>query len=114
MSLATNTHHSYSELCDTAKWIRFTQYLRPNGRKQVIFAPMPEGMADKVSAILAAGDSFEAEVLGTGIVSLTVTDHTQDYAIELCPNGPEVVEALKRLIEGAYKFITAPKAGEEE
>lgn len=107
-------HPTWDELQDTTRFIRFTQYLRPNGHKEVVFAPMPEGYSDKVAAILASNSAFEAEVLGTGIVSLTVTDHTRDFAIELCPNGPEVQEALKRLIDGAYKFITAPKAPEEE
>lgn len=108
---------SPEELQDTNKWIPFTQYLFPDGVKTLVFAPTPEGAGDKVRAILAAGLVFECEMLATGIISLTVGDKRQelDVAIELTPNGPEVLAALARLVESAYKFATAPKAqGDDE
>lgn len=105
------------DLTDTDKWIPFTQFLFPDGVKTLVFAPTPEGAGDKVRAILAAGLVFECEMLATGIISLTVGDKRQelDVAIELTPNGPEVLAALARLVESAYKFATAPKAqGDDE
>lgn len=86
--------------------IPFTQYMRPDGRKVEQFAPMPEGYEEKVKAILAAGLKFEAEVLTTGTVSLTISNGEEDIAIELSSNGPEVEKALIRLIDTGYKETT--------
>lgn len=106
---ALNVPTAPGDLTDIHKWMPFTQYLRPYGRKALTYAPTPDGCGDKVAAIIANGFRFESEVLGTGIVSLTVTDGTRDVAIELSENDIRVLQALKRLVESAYKYATADR-----
>jgi hypothetical protein len=84
----------------------FTQYMRPDGRRRNIWAPCPEGLEAKASAIMDNDWRFEAEVLTTGDVSLTVSDGSEDVAIEIAPNGPEVPRALARLIETAFTKLS--------
>ena len=87
--------------------IEFTQYLMPDGRQKKIFisrAPAIEDMANRIRAI---GLTFEAEMLSTGAISLTVTDldNEKDIDTELIANGPEVLLAIDRLIERVFKTI---------
>lgn len=90
--------------------VPFTQYLLPNGRtKQVAFGVTGE-TAVKARSILDKGCKFEAEMLPTGMVSLSVSDGEQDIAIEVTPNGPEIPEAVVRLVEAA---ATAGGGGDE-
>lgn len=80
--------------------VEFTQYLRPNGRKQLIYIELDEETEDKAEQIIAKGLTFECEVLSDDITcSFTITDPEEgDLDIELCPNGPRVPDAVKRLI----------------
>ncbi len=81
--------------------IPFTQYMRPNGRPVDIYFECSEDLDEDAQKILDRGLRFEAEVLSTGDVSLTVSDGDEDIAIQLCPNGPEIHEAVKTLIREA-------------
>lgn len=78
--------------------IYFTQYLRPNGRKQIVSIDRPDTVAAKADNILGHGFRFECEELTTGDVSLTISDEWGDYAFELCPNGPSVPTSVDKLI----------------
>lgn len=80
--------------------IPFTQYLRPDGKKQLIFIDRPDEIATVAKHVTDKGFRFEAEVLTTGHVSLTVFDPEDevDIAIKVVPNGPEVVEAVDELV----------------
>ena len=82
--------------------IPFTQYLMPDGRPKQIEINRPEEVEAKAAKIIAAGLRLEAEVLRTGEVSFTVFDvETEtDEACEVSRNGPEVLEAVDRLIMG--------------
>lgn len=80
--------------------IHFTQFLLPDGRRNPIEIWRPASIADKADAIRDAGFRFECEVLSTGHVSLTITDDEMDRAIEIVANGPGVLAAVDRLIEG--------------
>lgn len=88
--------------------IPFTQYLLPDGRTKKVLTDCPEGKEAKVQALLDNGAYFEAEILTTGEVSFTCevdvpgTNETLVLAHEMCPNGPEVLEAIPRLIDTAY------------
>lgn len=84
--------------------IKFTQYLRPDGRQKTITISRPEGIAKMAEALKATGYDLEAEVLQTGLVSLTVVDKEleEDVEIEVTTNGPDVLAAVDRLIERAY------------
>ena len=80
--------------------IMMTQYLRPNGLKRETWVEVPRDQYNKAVSIVAAGFVFESEVLTTGDVRFTIADPKEeiDVGIEVCPNGPEVHNTLKRLI----------------
>lgn len=82
--------------------IPFTQYLLPDGRKRQVGVERPPDIEALAERFIASGGWFEAEILTTGEVSLTacdtIDDEPQDIDIELAPNGPEVPEAVDRLI----------------
>lgn len=82
--------------------IPFTQYLRPDGRAIPVTIDMPDEVHAKAIAIIAAGYRFEVEHLTTGHASLTIFDPGEevDVAIEVVPNGPEVPEAIERMVLG--------------
>jgi len=82
--------------------IRFTQYLRPDGRTRTVEFVVIGDMATKAEKLLKLGWRFEAEMLTTGEVSLTVEDDEDECrAIEIVPNGPEVPKAVDRLVNRA-------------
>jgi len=79
--------------------IPFTQYKLPHGRTESVSIERYGQVARKAEQIIAKGLHFECEILPTGEVSLTITDEKEgDLAIELCPNGPEVNQAIDKLI----------------
>ena len=89
--------------------IPFTQYLRPDGRKtpvEIDGSAEIEGLAE---SFIAAGGRYECEHLTTGHASLTavyfVDGEDQDIAIEVTPNGPEVVPAVDRLVRASVKYL---------
>lgn len=101
--------------------IPFTQYMRPRGtRKQIGWEiDGDEEMEMKARKLLEAGCVFEAEVLNTGHVSMTVQklktheeqmrltapDEDEYLAHELCENNPEVPLAVKRLVDKAFSRL---------
>jgi len=80
--------------------IPFVQFMRPSGRPVEVSIKRPKEIAQKAGLILDAGYRFEAEVLGDGSISLTITNDDGDAAIEVCSNGPDVPLAVDRLIGG--------------
>jgi len=93
--------------------IPFTQYLRPDGRKKAIDIEMPAPIEHLAFTFINAGGRYEAEELRTGEVSLTavyeVDGEDQDIAIELCPNGPEVVTAVEKLVRRSVAYLDLHK-----
>jgi len=83
--------------------IPFTQYLLPDGRKRSMSFAVKGESARKAMQIVDAGLLFEAEILTTGEVSLTVHDPDleEDIAIVVVPNGPGMTDAVESLIEQA-------------
>ena len=78
--------------------VPFFQFLRPDGRSILVHIMRPEAVGIKAKAIRAAGFRFESEILTTGEASFTISDEDGDYAVEICPNGPEVLAAVDKLV----------------
>ena len=90
--------------------IEFTQYILPNGRKELIKIDRGPAYDKKASALRKAKCRFEAEILRTGEVSLTCEQEESDgnwltLSIEVVPNGPGILEAVDRLIDNALKKL---------
>ena len=85
----------------------FTQYLRPDGRSRIMRFDVVGDLAVMAKGVTDAGLRFECEILSTDEVSLTVFNNElgENIAIEICPNGPEVLNAIARLIRSAAKHI---------
>lgn len=85
-----------------------TQFMLPDGRRKAITVERPREIAERAHKIIGRGLRFEAEVLMTGQVSLTVSDPGEevDLFIEISPNGPEVLEAFDRLVLAAEEEPT--------
>lgn len=103
---------------DTTGAIRFTEYVLPRGEKRDMHVKRPFAITQKAKHILGLGYKFEAEILTTGQVSLTIAGKNTDVGIEICNNGPEVLDAVDRLImefneERAKKMDEASACSEE-
>lgn len=87
--------------------IPFTQYLMPDGRKREGGFERPADVEALAHRMLEAGLVFECEVLGNGLVSLTVTDPTGDEGApvdldgEVTANNASIGAAVDRLIRRA-------------
>lgn len=84
-----------------ARTIPFTQYLRPDGRKQDVLTSDPSYTDEDLKAaqaIIDAGFRFEIEVLTNGMISMTISDSDGDYVNKLCSNTISVPDTVKRLI----------------
>jgi hypothetical protein len=78
--------------------IHFTQFLRPDGRRKTVTIERPPEVEANAKRIADAGLRFECEVLTTNEVSLTIADDDEDLAFEVVPNGPDVPNAVDRLL----------------
>lgn len=90
--------------------IPFTQYLRPDGRKQSVSIERPADIETRAQAIIDAGYSFECEELNTNPprVSFTVASPREDegdIAIKICVNGPDVPKTVDLLVREVYLKI---------
>lgn len=76
------------------------QYLRPSGRTKTLEVEMTNMEAyTKGKKILDAGFRFEAEVLTTGDVSITITDEDEgDLAIFVSKNDHSVSQKFDNMI----------------
>jgi hypothetical protein len=97
--------------------IAFLQFLRPNGRRRNIEITLPDtddncDLLHLATDIRRAGCRLTAEELMTDEISLCIEHDEGDLAQELCSNGPEVIEAVKRLLRSwpsARLRINEPK-----
>ena len=101
--------------------IKFTQYLRPNGRKRPIEIERPEDTAQKADYLVEKGCWFDIEELTTGMISATVEhearneDEDEDgwtLAHELGPNGPPIGAMIDTLIKTAVQSMLAEREKE--
>ncbi len=96
--------------------IDLIQYIRPSGRPSSVHTEVSDDLKGAYEEIQRAGWRLEAEVLLTGEVALSVHNpeggpdaQGEDVAVELCPNGPEVQNALRRLIKRAANYAAMPQ-----
>lgn len=90
--------------------VPFTQFLMPDGRRREVTFECKEEFDSAVKFLLDFGARFECEILSIGAVSLTVEFFTPDredltLAHEISANGPEVTEAVEKLITNAVQAL---------
>ena len=86
--------------------ISFTQFLMPYGKEIEVTTELPKEFEDLHNQLIAKGCRAEIEMLSTGMISMTY-EYKEDctVAIEVCSNGPEVTDALKRLVTRASERV---------
>lgn len=85
--------------------IQFTQYMLPNGRKSQVTIERSAEIEAKAQKIIEAGYDFECEMLRTGEIHLDCCNTERQIAVEVVPNGPEVVAAVDRIVERAFQSL---------
>jgi hypothetical protein len=93
--------------------IPFTQYLRPNGRKRAAEIDRSPEIEQLAHEFIDRGGYFECEELTTGHASLTAGHsdaETGDVAIEVVVNGPDVPDAVDRLVRNASAWLATHHA----
>lgn len=81
--------------------IPFTQFLRPDGRRQEVRttdASYTDDDLKAAQAIIDVGFRFEIEQLMTGQISMTISDSDADYVHQICANNTDVPASVKKLI----------------
>jgi len=79
-----------------------TQYLRPDGRKNLGGIDIDDKCMDQYRFMQDQDRRIAMEVLTTGEVSVTMEDDEQDYGIRIVPNGIQVKEAVEDILERNY------------
>jgi hypothetical protein len=88
------------------KPIPFTQYLLPDGRKKSITIERPDDIADMAEKIIETGEGqFTSEVLQTGDVSFAFETDEEDLVLDVCPNGPEVLDSVDFVVKETFKLL---------
>lgn len=86
--------------------IEFIQFMYPNASRVPVSIEMPEEIEKLANELKAEGCRFEIEALpGLGIVNMDIQPPGGEgtFAVEVVPNGPEVVEAVTRLVRNAHE-----------
>lgn len=73
------------------------QYFPPNGIRGTRLTEITDELKNEYDDMKAKGYQFEAEVLSTGEVSVTISKD-EDIDIEIVPNGPMVQKALEQML----------------
>ena len=85
--------------------IPFTQYMLPNGARRSATFECNEETYAQSKRLLEDGYYFDAEILSTGMVSLTCEEEDRLVNIEVVANGPDVVQAVERLVAESYATV---------
>jgi hypothetical protein len=85
--------------------IPFTQYLRPDGRKRAVTIERPPDVEALAQRFIDSGGRYECEELTSGHASLTAVKFGEDVCIEVVMNGPEVPDAVDRLVQASQNWI---------
>lgn len=85
--------------------IEFTQYILPYGRKETVKTIRPEPIEAMARDIIAAGYKFEAEILTTGQVSVTIEPIGEEFnaAIRVTHNDERLLTAIDDMITQFHK-----------
>jgi hypothetical protein len=87
--------------------IPFTQYFMPDGHQKPMSVKVEDAVSAFAQSLIAKGYRFECEMLSDyQTISLTVVnpEDTQDIAIVLCQNGPEVIPSVSKLVKDAVEY----------
>ena len=87
---------------DPYQGIPFTQYIRPNGRQRLVYTKdglYTENVYKKAQEIIDAGFWFEIEELPNEMISMTVTDHDDDWSRRVTYNTANVPINVVEMIE---------------
>lgn len=74
------------------------QFLLPHGNKRSQTTELDEALLEDYNHMRESGAMFHAEILQTGEVSITISHEEEDVDIEVVPNGPQVQEAMERML----------------
>lgn len=75
------------------------QYMRPNGRPLIRSTELPVTVKPLYDDMTARGFRFEAEVLSTGLVSITISDDNSDVDVDVVPNDPSIQNAMVKMLK---------------
>ena len=78
-------------------------YTPPNGKSEVQQIELPDRYKEAYADMQSNGCRLEAELFGTGLVSLTVTSDLGDEDIRIVPQGPGIFEALHRMLDACKR-----------
>ena len=89
--------------------ISFTQFLLPHGERRQTRIERPAEIEALAETFIKSGGRFESEMLGDlETVSLTavhkVDGEDNDIACEVCKNGPDIPDAVDRLVRHASEW----------
>ncbi len=93
--------------------IRFTQYIRPNGKTQAVSVLRPAEIGEMYEELLSYGCSLDAEVLPDmqpppsrlKTVYLTIEHNNDVVACGICPEGAEVPVKIDDLVHKAHLWL---------
>ncbi len=83
------------------KEIVLTQYMFPRGTPKTVKTDVSDDVAKR-----AEGMILSCEMLRTGEIAFyarNLGDKKEEEGIEVCPNGPEVEQALEKLIQRTFE-----------
>jgi len=78
--------------------VEVVQYFRPNGRQRLMTTELDDVLENLYEDMTEHGCRFEAEVLNTGEVSVTVYDGNQDIEIAVVQNGSDVQRTMEEML----------------
>ena len=80
--------------------VQITQFIAPSphGEQRIRNCEVPDNCAVGYEALRRKKCRLTAEVLSTGLVLQTIEHEDGDFAIEVTANGPEVQQALIKML----------------
>lgn len=81
--------------------VNIIQYLLPDGRQRPMTVELPDVHKDAYQRMINSRCRFEAEILITNEVSVTIfdTDSEEDIDINISNNGPAVLTGMSKMLE---------------
>jgi len=87
------------------KEVKFTQFLRPNGKQVSVNIQLPDEISEMADYIYSMDGRLTVEELMTGNVSLACEYGERDISIRLGVNGPQVITKAQEMIVEAHGII---------
>lgn len=99
--------------------VEVVHYYLPFGKSEVILDKIPASCLPAYEEMRECGCQLTAEILRGGSVSLAIEHEEGDFALVICKNGPEVIDAIRELfgywnISEFHAWIDEIKRYEEE